>query len=277
LIGAAFRSRRDRVFIASKVGMLPSSLARYAKAFMPFLRPARAFIKPWKRSLKAVSHGRQDFSVSHITSAVEGSLKRLRTDYLDLLQLHSPPVDVLDRDEVFDVLLRLSDQGKVRFFGVSSRSIRDAFLWLKGPMLSCLQVPFNLLDQEGGRDFFSSAAAHGVAVIVRVPFARGLLTSKGVVATGSGIQEYTEETARTHLQELSFLELEGRRSITQASLQFILSHPEVSVVIPGTGTVKHLEENVRSPDSPALTERDLQRIFVWQAKRAPSTRRVGRG
>lgn len=226
IIGTAIRGRRDKVFIATKTGMLPTSLARVARAFMPVLRFMGPLLRPMKRPLKAASHLRQDFSPAHIAITAEGSLRRLQTDYLDLLQLHSPPVELPNRDAVFEAILRLCDQGKVLWFGVSSRTIRDALDWLNIPRLSSLQIPFNILNHEGGSDLFLKAAAKGIAIIVRVPFARGLLTSKG----------------------------------RASSLQFILSHPEITVVIPGTLSVKHLEENVRSLERPTLTETDLQRI-----------------
>ena len=62
---------------------------------------------------------RQDFSLKHIRESVEASLKRLQTDYLDLYQLHSPPASVLENDGVFELLEKLKQQGKIRFYGVS--------------------------------------------------------------------------------------------------------------------------------------------------------------
>jgi aryl-alcohol dehydrogenase-like predicted oxidoreductase len=258
LIGRAFRKRRDRVFIATKAGMLPSSLARYAREFLPIFRSIRSILKPMRRSLKAVTHRRQDFSTRHITCAVERSLTRLRTDYLDLLQLHSPPVDFPGRDDVFDSLARLSSQGKVRYWGVSSRTIRDAFFWLNVPRIASIQVPFNLLEHEGGRDLFSKAAAHGVAIIARVPFARGLLISGGTIHRGGGKPIMPVEEARSSISRLTCLAQSRGRSLANAAMQFILSHPEISTVIPGTRSVDHLEQNVRSLDGPPFTGAEIQ-------------------
>jgi aryl-alcohol dehydrogenase-like predicted oxidoreductase len=260
ILGRAIRGRRGKVIIATKSGMLPSSLAAPVRALLPALRSVRALLKPMERPLKAASRLRQDFSPAHIRSTTEGSLRRLQTDYIDLLQLHSPPVDLTNRDAVFETILRLREEGKIRWFGVSCRSIRDGSVWMNIPCLSSLQIPFNLLSHEGGLDLFRKAASMGIAIIARVPFARGLLTSEGRIKTGSGKSNISNAEANDTIRELGFLVRGGRRSFATASLQFILSHPEVSVVIPGTRSVRHLEENVRFLEAPSLTEPELQRI-----------------
>jgi aryl-alcohol dehydrogenase-like predicted oxidoreductase len=162
LIGTAFRARRDRVIIASKAGMLPSSLGRVGKLFQPILRPVNGFLKPWRRTLKSASSVRQNFSPTHIQKSVEGSLRRLRTDYLDLLQLHNPPIEVMEQQDVFETLDRLSRRGEIRYYGVSARTIQDAFIWLECPNVSTIQIPFNLLELDGSRDLFHARHPKGL-------------------------------------------------------------------------------------------------------------------
>lgn len=188
-------------------------------------------------------------------------MKRLHTDYLDLYQLHSPPTWVLERGEVFETLDYLKDQGKIRFYGVSAETISDAILCLKYSNISSLQVALNFLEQEAVKELLPLAEQKKIAIIARSPLARGLLTKKMTVQTGPpakyGIQL---QKAKVKVEELSFLVNEGKRTLPQASIQFILHNPQVSVVIPGTRKVKELEENVGALEAPPLTKEELERI-----------------
>lgn len=260
LIGDAFRGRRSQIIIASKVGMLTSSLGRIGKTLLPILQPVRQVIQPWKDLLKRVSKQKQDFSSAHIRKAIEQSLRRLHTDYLDLYQLHNPPTWVIERGEVFETLDHLKDQGKIRFYGVSAETISDALICLEYPNISSLQVVFNLLEQEAAKELLPLAHQKRIAIIARVPLARGLLTQKMTVQTGPPINRNQLQIARAKVEKLSSLVNEKARSLPQTAIQFVLHHPQVSVVIPGTRTVKHLEENVAALNTPPLTEEELKAL-----------------
>jgi aryl-alcohol dehydrogenase-like predicted oxidoreductase len=177
LIGRVFKGQRSHVIIASKVGMLPSSLGRIGMILLPILQPVRHVIQPLKDPLRKLSKSRQDFSSKHIKQSIEKSLTRLQTDYLDLYQLHNPPTWVLERGEVFETLEYLKDQGKIRFYGVSARTARDALICLKYSKVSSLQVVLNLVEQEAVEELLPLAEQSKIAIIARVPLARGLLTN----------------------------------------------------------------------------------------------------
>ena len=262
LVGRTFKNRRNKIIIASKVGMLPSSLAHIGKQFLPILHPLRPLLQPWKGALKSISKLRQNFSPAYITQAVEQSLRRLHTDYLDLYQLHNPPTSVLQRGEVFNTLDDLRHQGKIRFYGVSAHTICDALLCLRYSNISSLQVVFNLLEQEAVEDLFPQIAKHGIALIARVPLARGLLTNKMVIQMGRTLGGRQEQEGRRKVKELSFLERNGTRTIAQAAILFVLRHPQISVVIPGTRKTKHLEENIGALKVPPLTVEELKKINI---------------
>src|SRR5205823_3415733 len=115
LLGMAFAGRRDKVVIASKAGMLDPQ-------------------------------GRQDFSPAHIAASLEASLKRLRTDYVDLYQLHGPSPEQLD--EVLPAMDALRRQGKARAIGISLRAPEDGEQTLSLYAFDAVQVNFNLLDQR---------------------------------------------------------------------------------------------------------------------------------
>ena len=262
LIGRIFKSRRDRIFIATKGGMLTSSLGWFGKVLFPVLTPVRSILQPWKDSLKGASKLRQDFSPSYLKKAVERSLKRLRTDYLDLYQLHNPPSQVIERGEIFETLEQLKNQGKIRYYGVSAKTVSDARQCLNFPNIASLQVAINLLEQQAIHEILPLAMKRGVAIIGRVPFARGLLTQATRIQTGREMNRGQSEALKAKVEELCFLEKNGKRSLPQASIQFILHHPGVSVVIPGTRTVRHLEENIRALEVTPLDSHELEKVSL---------------
>ena len=262
LIGSAFKDRRSQIIIASKVGMLHSSLYRFGKTFFPVLMPVRRVIEPWKSTIRKISKRRQEFSPLHIKKSIERSLRNLETDYLDLYQLHNPPSWIIERGEVFETLDLLKSQGKIRFYGISAKTIGDAILSLKYSNISSLQVVFNLLHQEASKELFPLASHRKIAIIVRVPLARGMLTKNLTDKSGELLNRTDLQTVRAKTVGLSFL-VNEKRSLCQAALQFVLSHPQVAVVIPGTSKVKHLEDNVRAPEAPPLTEEELGKIALF--------------
>lgn len=262
LLGRTFKTRRHKIIIASKVGMLPSSLAHIEKKFLPILQPLRPLLQPWEGALKSVSKTRQNFSPAYVTQAVEQSLRRLHTDYLDLYQLHSPPTSVLQQGEVFETLDDLRHQGKIRFYGVSAHTISDALLCLRYSNISSLQVAFNLLEREAVEELFPQIVKNGTALIARVPLARGLLTNKMAIQTGHTLGARQKQEGRTKVKELSFLQRNGTRSISQAAILFVLHYPQISVVIPGTRSIRHLEENIGALKAPPLTLEELKKINI---------------
>jgi aryl-alcohol dehydrogenase-like predicted oxidoreductase len=184
LLGKAFSEKGSKVIISTKVGFLPSSLSSRTKSLIPFLGNTRKLISPFKMSLKRFSKKNQDFSPEHISSSVEKSLKRLNRDYIDLYLLHSPPAELIEKSAVFKILNDLKNEGKIRFFGVSARTIDDAVMCLHYPEISALQIEFNLLIQEAVWKLFPLLMQKQIGIIARVPLARGLLTSYGKVKTG---------------------------------------------------------------------------------------------
>ncbi len=261
LIGRAFENRRSKMIIATRVGRLPSPLGRIVRMLLPALQHVLP-LDLWKGALKNLSYRRFDYSSSHIRNALEQSLRRFRTDYLDLYQLHSPPTSVLEQGDVFETFDHLKRQGKIRFYGVSVLTISDALLCLQYPNISSLQVPLNLLEQQAVKELLPLAAQKGIAIIARVPLAKGLLTKRMTTQAARPFKARQQETVRAKAQEFSFLAKEGQRSLAQAAIQFVLRHPQVSVVIPGTSTVQHLEENIGALGAPPFTEEELRKTAL---------------
>ncbi|HJZ11655.1 MAG TPA: aldo/keto reductase, partial [Acidobacteriota bacterium] len=120
----------------------------------------------------------KDFSERHIRAALEGSLKRLKREIIDIYQLHNPPPNVWLQDEVFDLLHRLKVEGKIRASGVSISTMEEGIHLIEKKKVDCLQVLLNVFNQEPARKLLPLAEKSGVGIVVRVPLASGLLTGK---------------------------------------------------------------------------------------------------
>jgi aryl-alcohol dehydrogenase-like predicted oxidoreductase len=249
LLGDAFRGDRGKVVIASKVGYCLPRQRVLATRLKPLLRPVVRRLGLRRSSLPGAVRGElaQDFSPAYLVRAVEGSLRRLRTDYLDLLQLHSPPTAVLERGDFLAPLEQLQRQGKVRYYGVSCERTADALLCLQHPGLAALQLRLNLLDQSALAEALPRAGARGVAVIARECYAGGLLTKPldhlGLEAMIADAE--AREAKRREVLALDRLAHRHGRALHEFALQFVLSVDHVSVALLGMRTGAHLSDNLR--------------------------------
>jgi aryl-alcohol dehydrogenase-like predicted oxidoreductase len=212
-----------------------------------------------------------DWSPAHIRASLEGSLKRLGTDHVDLYQLHNPRMDAIESDELFAELDALRDEGKLRHYGVA---LGPAIGWrdeglraLETRGIAALQTVYNLLEQEPGGDFLAAAERSGAGIMARVPTSSGLLEDKYTLDTEFGPSDHRRHRPRQWLVEglqkidrLRFLVIEGERTMTQAALKFILAQPAMACVIPTIGTTAELEEFAGTADAPDLTADELARI-----------------
>ncbi len=236
LLGEALRAVRERVIIASKVGN---------DIYSP--------------------EPRKNFAPSYIEFALEQSLKRLQTDYLDLYQLHNPTAEEM-RDEVFEVLERLKGKGKIRFFGVSLDSRFSGQEHLRDRPIASVQGVYNLLDQRAASLLFPEAHRRGWGVIARVPLASGFLTGKygsdSTFPEGDRRRDWSREQIGEMVRQVGAVRFlaKGGRTLAQAALLFVLAAPDVSVVIPGAKTVTQVEENVRAVEAPPLSPEELHEV-----------------
>jgi aryl-alcohol dehydrogenase-like predicted oxidoreductase len=268
LIGDLFRRERDRIVLAVKVGetypgtLVPLAQARYV------LKPLRRVLAPIKTRLHKLMYAKTRFSYSreHITKAVEDNLAALQTDYLDVVQVHCPPREVIERGEFIGVLQSLRAQGKIRHFGVYCMDVDDALLVLEHSEIASIQVPFNLMNQRAADVLFPEARRRNVAIIAKQAFAHGVLTdavqplkAEFMTPTTSGLRKAVEVS-----KDFRFLAAAGR-TMAQAALRFVLAFPEVSVVISGIGTLAELDEDMGYRHAPALTETELGRARAYKS------------
>ncbi|MBI1885776.1 MAG: aldo/keto reductase [Chloroflexi bacterium] len=213
----------------------------------------------------------QDFSPAFIRFALEESLKRLQTDYIDLYQLHNPRLTAIESDDLFATLEELKREGKIRHYGVA---LGPAIGWrdeglaaMRRRSIGGLQTIYNLLEQNPGRDFFPVAREQGVGVLVRVPHSSGLLEGKYDESTTFATTDHRSHRPREWLTEglkklkkLDFLTEDGRRTIGQAAIQYVLAEPGVASVLPNIYDAEQLREFAAASDTPPLTADELTRI-----------------
>ncbi|MFQ5634527.1 MAG: aldo/keto reductase [Gammaproteobacteria bacterium] len=263
LLGRAIRGRRDRVVIATKGGSRFTPAWKTVVDSRSVLVPLRKVLKPFKRYFNLLRHTQKqyDYSPAHLRNALEASLRRLGTDYIDLYQLYNPTTPELRAGEFVATLERFKREGKIRFYGISCRSAEDALLCLNYPGVSSVQIVVSLADQDAIGTVIDRLADRDVGVIAREPLAQGLLTA-GVgrkLADESARSLDEIRSRRLRAEEFTFLRRSGR-SLAQAAIQFALQVPGVSTVIPGMVTPGELDENLGALGATPLDEHELRQI-----------------
>lgn len=249
LVGQAFRHRRDRVVIASKAGYVLPSQRRLLARIKPLVRPAIRLLGLSRRHLPGAVSGSlsQDFSPDHLRRAIEGSLRRLATDHLDLFQLHSPPIGVIEPGEWVLALETLKQQGKIRYYGISCDSVDAAVEALRHPGVSSLQLSISLLERDPLR-VLPQAREQGVGVIARECLANGLLAKHVAPADVRSYCRSDEEAAAKAVQIERYRKTAAGYGCTlpQLALRFVSRLEGVSVSLIGVSSQQQLDALVSS-------------------------------
>ena len=264
LIGRALKNKRDEIIIAGKVGITFTTVGKLAKKIKPFLSPVKSILLPAKNNLPNLyrSQRRNNFSKEFILKTVEGSLKRLQTDYLDLLLLHHPTNQILETGDFCETFELLKTQGKIRFYGVSCDSVEQALLSLKLNGVSSIQIDINMLDKEPIKEILPMAVKNNIGIIARLPLAKGLLIDQAhdTKAEKWAYDRELFQERKTKADSSKFL-IKGNRSLAQAALQFLFNLEGLSVAITGFNNRKHLKENLKSLSVVPLTNDELRKIY----------------
>lgn len=262
LIGRAFRGKRDRIIIASKAGYCLPARRQLAGKLKPLLRPLVRLLKVRRDRLPTGSRGAlsQDFSPRYLRRAVEGSLRRLRTDYLDVLQLHSPPEDVISRGEWLPALEELQRSGKVRYYGIAVDSVEAGLAALHFASISSLQFRLSLLEPQAAGELFPQAFARGVGVIARECLGNGLLAKPAeqldLKANCSSPEQEAERAVQ--LAQLRDAASARGRTLLQDALSYPPSVGGVSVTLLGARNVEQLRGLLDS--TPARVDSAVQAV-----------------
>lgn len=207
----------------------------------------------------------QNYKKEYLIEAAEKSLRRLRLETLDILQLHSPDVEKLDQDEPWEALSILKEQGKIQHAGLSIQSFKESeqahLLERHKDLLDVIQVRYNLLERKAEKKLFPEAIKHGVGVIVRIPMLFGLLSGKfnrKSVFDGDDHRRFNldSEKLESYLTKMeSMSDLYSRFpdwSPAQIALRFGITHEACHVSIPGGKTPEQVRENCAASEMPAV-------------------------
>lgn len=218
--------------------------------------------------------GAEDFSTAAIRPILESSLRRLQTDYVDILLLHNPARELMDGRVAtqYEELERLKQEGKIREYGVSLDWAAEMEMVMATTQSKAFEVYFNALYQEM-LPAFTTAQEQGIGLIVKVPLDSGWLSGRY-----RGQHEFTDVRnrwspevlqRRTALVERFAEIVPSDRSLAHAALQFCLAQPAVSTVIPGAKSVEQALDNITAADQqlPADCVQALYRL--WQEEIAP--------
>lgn len=163
------------------------------------------------------------------------SLRRLNTDYVDVMQLHNPTVDECQQANLVEALREMQKQGKARWIGIST-TLPHLPTYLQWGVFDVFQTPYSALQREH-EDWITSAAKVGIGTVIRGGVAKG---EPGV--SGVGRPEVWQSFQKAGLGDLRS---EGE-SPTAFILRFTLSHAQINTIIVGTQNAEHLQDNVRA-------------------------------
>jgi aryl-alcohol dehydrogenase-like predicted oxidoreductase len=253
LIGEALGEYREEVTVATKVGY-------------DFYNNPQA------------GHGElpKELHSAYVREAVERSLDRLDMEYVDVLFLHNADVS-----EVTDDLLQT-------LYDMREEGLYDALGWALGPSIGWLaegdraveldfdvvQTVFNLFEQTPGRHFIETIREENAdtSLIARVPHSSGLLNEQVTPDTELGKGDHRAhrpdawfETGWEKLEKIRFLERDGARTMGQATIQWLLSHDEVASVTPTFRSREDIDEWAAAPDTPRLSETEVERVAALYA------------
>ncbi|MDP9427015.1 MAG: aldo/keto reductase [Actinomycetota bacterium] len=249
LLADAFGHMRDKVVISTKIGYdFYNHTARRGQQERP-----------------------QDWSEEFIRFALEQSLERLGTDYIDFLQLHNTKMDAIENDQLFALMEEFKAEGKIRSYGVALGPkigwLDEGVKAMRERSVEGVQMIHNMLEQDPGREFIEVARETDTSLIVRVPHSSGMLEGKYDENTTFDKNDHRRHRPKEWLTEgikkvekLSFLTESGERTLGQAALKFVLAAPEVVSVLPNIYNEEQIEEFAAAPDTPNFTEEELARV-----------------
>ena len=252
LIAKAFPNQRDEIVIATKVGY--------------------DFVHHGGARGRGQREIPQDFSPEAITRATDAALKRLKTDHVDLLQLHNIRMEQVYEDPLWKALDKLKSDGKVRHYGIA---LGPAIGWLYEGIncirerdVTSVQHIYNTLEQHPGRALHDAAtqAAKDTMFLIRVTHSSGMLEGQYTAETVFPPTDHRSHRPRSWLlngikkvEQLRFLE-NSERTLGQAALQWLLADERVASTLPNIYNEEQLAEFANAPECPPLTAEELARI-----------------
>jgi|YNPNPStandDraft_1061719.scaffolds.fasta_scaffold07592_3 aryl-alcohol dehydrogenase-like predicted oxidoreductase len=212
-----------------------------------------------------------NFTRDIVRKHTEDSLRRLGVDVIDLTQTHSLPLEVMRDTGIFDFLRELRDEGKIKAFGASVESVEEALFCLDVEGMASLQIIFNIFRQKPIDALFDQAQAKGIALIIRLPLASGLLAGKFTQATTfapNDHRSFNRDGEKFNVGEtfaglpfekgLQLVEkirpwVPAGMTMAQMALRWCLDFEAVTTVIPGAKRPDQARANAAASDLPMLS------------------------
>ena len=195
--------------------------------------------------------GTTDYRSEHIRESLEGSLKRLKMDYVDSLIIHNPPFETLDgnQNDHYELLERLKEEGKIKAYGASLDTYEEMKLLMETTQSEVIEAFFNILHQDAARAF-GQAQRQGVAIIAKIPLDSGWLSGNYTAESKfTDIRSrWSEKDIRTRAKLVDRVrEITGNEhKLVHTAISFCLGYEAISTVIPGNSSLDQLRSNVES-------------------------------
>lgn len=247
-IGEALKGRRSDVVISTKFGYLGNEATKTLQGY--------------------------NVTPAYIERACEASLRRLRTDYIDLYLLHVWEIAISEIDPVIDTLEKLVRQGKIRTYGWSTDLYNGANLFAEHPNCSAIEQELNVIN--GNKELLALCEEKGLASINRSPLAMGLLSGKftrdsfvgkdDVRGAGHSWADCNFTNGKPNPEALRKLEAirdiltSQGRTLVQGALAWIWGKSGITIPIPGFKTVQQVEENAKAMEFGPLTQKQVTEI-----------------
>ena len=245
-LGKALKEKRSDVYIFTKAGYIPT----YTETKI----------------------SEQDLSYNYLLSAIDRSLNRLGTDYVDLFQTHFAPQTEEDFKNIEKAFDKIKSENKAKYCGVSiGYEYEKGIELIERGLVDSLQIFFSLLDNKARTQLFPLAKKFNVGIIAAEPLAQGFLTGKydhntifpkNDVRNRIGKNDIENKVKKANDFQLL---LNESKTMNQLEIAYILSHEEVSTCIPGVKTTEQLKSNVSSSEI-KLTLDELEEIGNIQSK-----------
>ena len=224
-IGKALKTKRKKILIATKVG------------------------NQWKEDGSGLNWNP---TKKHILQAVEKSLYRLQTDYIDLYQLHGGTMED-NIDETIEAFELLQQQGKIRYYGISSIRPNVIREYVKRSNIVSVMMQYSLLDRRPEESCLELLQQHNIGVLARGSVASGLLAGK----PAKQYLNYNETTVAISAKAIDSLR-SLNRSAASTAIRYVLHHPAITAAVVGIRTFDQLTESIAAINDKPITEHTVQ-------------------
>jgi aryl-alcohol dehydrogenase-like predicted oxidoreductase len=248
LIGVAFKDMRNEIVYSTKWGYDMYNAEQIGHNELP-----------------------QKHNVEYLQYALSQSLERLQTDYIDVYNLHNPKMQAVTDKKLFNALDTLVTNGKIKSHGIA---LGPAIGWKEEGLhaisehdITCLQTVFNILEQDPGNDLLKAGKEKNVGIMARVPDASGILTGKVNENTTFSKNDHRSVRKKEWISE-ALKKVENMKTIsdkkgwdiTDLAIKFILSHEQISVVLPTMISVEEIDRFSQISDGNYLNLQEMNQI-----------------